>query len=69
MNENQSFAGAAIAVLILGLVGIVMLLFSGCVINNENIIQLGEGDTMQQEEMQEQSGSLEATLTTPIGKL
>lgn len=67
MNQNYTFAGTAIAVLIIGIMAMAALLFSGCVLNNENIIQYGSDDSLKETAAAE--GTVQATIEGPLKQL
>lgn len=71
MESKETWAlGTVITiVVVVGILALASLLFTGCVLNNECIIQYGPDDSMQQEQVQEQEGSLEATLNPPQVKV
>jgi len=70
-KENGSMIAITTIVILIVIVAFISLFMTGCVLNNENIIQYGQDDTMQQEQeqSQKQEGSLEATLNPPQVKL
>jgi multisubunit Na+/H+ antiporter MnhC subunit len=67
MKEGTTIAAIILTAFIVGIASITVMLFSGCVLNNENIIQYGSDDSTRQE--QEAQGSLEAAIETPLQKL
>jgi hypothetical protein len=67
MKDEYKFAGVALTALIIAIVAVTFLMLSGCIIRNENIIQYGSSDSLDQKEQAE--GSLQATVEGPLKPL